>query len=89
MIHQLCTKFALKELDEVSYFLGIEVFKAASGSLLLTQPKYAHDLLSRTKMLQDKTFPTPMITVSNCFQNMGMYSKIHHCIAEQLLFFNT
>jgi hypothetical protein len=42
--------FAIKDLGELHYFLGIEVKKISDG-LLLTQEKYAHDLLAKVGML--------------------------------------
>lgn len=43
---QLQTKFALKDLGDLHYFLGIEVHKDSIG-LFLTQHKYALELLSK------------------------------------------
>jgi hypothetical protein len=44
LLHQLYADFALKDLGPLSYFLGIEVAKCCDG-LLLTQDKYASDIL--------------------------------------------
>lgn len=63
MIHQLIKdlhfQFALKTLGPVSYFLGLEVFRDATG-LYLYQHKYIMDLLERTHMLDSSSQPTPM-----------------------------
>ena len=53
-ISALNSKFALKDLGAVNYFLGFEAYRDASG-IYLTQTKYIHDLLSRTSMLNSKT----------------------------------
>jgi hypothetical protein len=41
----LSAHFYSKELRDLHYFLGIEVYKSSNG-LLLTQTKYATDLLA-------------------------------------------
>jgi histone deacetylase 1/2 len=51
--------FAIKDLGDLHYFLGIEVQRTHDG-LLLTQEKYAHDLLTRVGMLDCKSAPTPL-----------------------------
>ncbi|CAA7050582.1 unnamed protein product [Microthlaspi erraticum] len=57
--NSLSSRFSLKDLGELSYFLGIEVQRSLSG-LLLTQTRYIADLLHRTKMTDAKPVPTPM-----------------------------
>lgn len=44
LVRDLEKEFALKDLGELHYFLGIEVTRA-HGELLLTQERYAADLL--------------------------------------------
>jgi hypothetical protein len=44
LLTQLRDDFAIKDLGPLHYFLGIEV-SASKGELLLTQSKYAQDLL--------------------------------------------
>lgn len=44
LLQDLKGEFALKDLGELHYFLGIEVNKVKDG-ILLTQEKYASDLL--------------------------------------------
>jgi hypothetical protein len=46
LLHNLSTHFALKDLGELHFFLGIEVKKCSNG-ILLTQEKYAKDLLKK------------------------------------------
>lgn len=50
LINKLNLKFALKQIVAPRYFLGVEVHKQPDGSLLLTQTKYIHDLLSKITM---------------------------------------
>jgi Reverse transcriptase (RNA-dependent DNA polymerase) len=61
VISFLQSKFAIKDLGTLHYFLGIEVSSLATG-LLLTQTKYISDLLDRTNMLDCKSCPSPMIS---------------------------
>jgi hypothetical protein len=51
--------FALKDLDSLSYFLGIQVQQLSDG-ILLTQEKYASNILRRGGMLTCKPVATPM-----------------------------
>ncbi|KAH9672921.1 retrovirus-related pol polyprotein from transposon RE1 [Citrus sinensis] len=61
-IHYLGDTFALKDLGEFNYFLGIEVTHDAKGSLHLSQAKYVRDLLTRTDMENCRESDTPMST---------------------------
>ncbi|XP_031263183.1 uncharacterized protein LOC116121363 [Pistacia vera] len=61
VVTNLNNKFALKTLAEVQYFLGFEVKRSNSG-LLLTQTKYAHDLLQKAGIQDCKPCLTPMAT---------------------------
>jgi hypothetical protein len=62
LVQNLRSDFAIKDLGSLRYFLGIAVALVSSG-LVLTQKKYALDLLSRAGMLQCQPVSTPM-TVS-------------------------
>ncbi|KAF7151725.1 hypothetical protein RHSIM_Rhsim02G0101900 [Rhododendron simsii] len=53
LIEILSCKFAMKDLGPLHYFLGIEVHHTSDG-LLLTQSKYARDLLERANMASCK-----------------------------------
>jgi histone deacetylase 1/2 len=59
LLKDLRAEFALKDLGELHYFLGIEVKKAQEG-ILLTQQKYTSDLLQRVGMAHCKSVNTPM-----------------------------
>lgn len=52
--------FALKDLGELNYFLGIQISKLPNGSIHLSQKKYVAGLLSRAKMASAKGLKTPM-----------------------------
>lgn len=54
-------EFALKDLGNFHYFLGIEVRKLHDG-ILLKQEKYATDLLKKAGMMDCKPVSTPIST---------------------------
>jgi hypothetical protein len=49
LLHNLQKEFALKDLGDLHYFLGIEVSKSSEG-IILSQEKYANDLLQKVGM---------------------------------------
>jgi hypothetical protein len=51
--------FALKDLGDLHYFLGIEV-KRGSESMLLTQERYATEILKRSGMDKSHPVDTPL-----------------------------
>jgi hypothetical protein len=59
LLRDLNKNFAIKNLGDLHYFLGIEVTKRRNG-LLLTQEKYAKDLIQRVGMQGCKSTPTPL-----------------------------
>jgi len=59
LLSDLQRDFALKDLGDLHYFLGIEV-KRNSGGLVLSQSKYATDILSRSGMDKCKAVDTPL-----------------------------
>ncbi|XP_057503724.1 uncharacterized mitochondrial protein AtMg00810-like [Actinidia eriantha] len=52
-------QFEMKDLGNLSYFLGIEVSSTSDGHYL-SQTKYASDLLSRAGLTDNKTVDTPL-----------------------------
>ena len=60
-VTSLASRFSLKDLGSLSYFLGVEVLPHEHG-LFLSQKKYIQDLLDRAKMSNAKPVPTPMAT---------------------------
>ncbi|XP_071678623.1 uncharacterized protein [Lolium perenne] len=59
LLKDLNVHFAIKDLGELHFFLGIEVTRSPRG-LVLTQQKYAIDLLERVGMKDCKASPTPL-----------------------------
>jgi hypothetical protein len=63
----LASEFEMKDLGELKYFLGIEVYRSKLG-IFLSQRKYVLDLLAKTGMLDCK--PVDISIVQN------------HCLAK-------
>jgi hypothetical protein len=61
LLHELKKDFALNDLGELHYFLGIEVTKVRDG-IILSQDKYASDLLKKVNMSSCKPVSTPIST---------------------------
>ncbi|KAJ3708372.1 hypothetical protein LUZ61_012077 [Rhynchospora tenuis] len=59
LIHTLQHRFSLKDLGNLSFFLGIAVQPCRDG-ILLTQKQYVLDLLCRTHMTNAQPVSTPM-----------------------------
>ena len=59
LLQDLKKEFALKDLVDLHYFLGIEVTKCKDG-ILLSQEKYAQDILNGVGMNNCKPSPTPL-----------------------------
>ncbi|GKV44231.1 hypothetical protein SLEP1_g51429 [Rubroshorea leprosula] len=55
----LSQKFEMKDLGGLSYFLGLEVISSDDG-YLLSQVKYASDLVSKTELNDSKSVSTPL-----------------------------
>lgn len=61
LLKDLERDFALKDLGELHYFLGIEVQKN-NGELVLKQERYATELLQRVNTSNCKSVATPLST---------------------------
>lgn len=61
LLQDLNKDFALKDFGDLHYFLGIEVNKVCDG-IVLSQSKYASDVLKRVGMGDCKPVSTPMAT---------------------------
>lgn len=59
LLKNLECDFALKDLGDLHYFLGIEV-KRSKGELLLSQGRYTSEVLEWVNMLDCKPFATPL-----------------------------
>jgi histone deacetylase 1/2 len=61
LLSNLKKDFALKDLGELHYFLGMEVNKVRDG-IILSQDRYASDLLAKVNMVNCKPVCTPLST---------------------------
>jgi hypothetical protein len=68
LLRDLKQDFALKGLGDLHYFLGIEVRKD-EGGIVLSQEKYARDILARVGMLKCK----PSITQLSTSEKLSKY----------------
>jgi histone deacetylase 1/2 len=59
LLRDLSKVFALEDLGALHYFLGIEVSKVQNG-IVLSQAKYAQDVLKRVGMTDCTGVPTPL-----------------------------
>lgn len=69
-LQTIATRFSLKDLGDMSYFLGIEATRNARG-LHLMQKKYVIDLLKRTNMLDARPVSSPMSPTPKLSLNSG------------------
>jgi hypothetical protein len=60
LLENLEKEFALKDLGDLHYFLWIEVTKI-QGGILLSQSKYATEILQRAGMMKCKPIDTPLL----------------------------
>lgn len=66
----LDTKFSIKDLGPLKYFLGLEIARSQKG-INLSQRKYALDLLHDTSLLAAKPCTTSMDCKSKLHKNSG------------------
>ena len=64
LLQDLNQEFALKDLEDLHYFLGIEVSKLHNG-IILSQENYASDILRRVGMNNCKPVSTPCLRQRN------------------------
>lgn len=70
LIHQLTNEFAVKDLGRLEYFLGIEV-KHETDGIVLSQRRYAQDLLQRANMQSCKSISAPMASGEKLSKDKG------------------
>jgi histone deacetylase 1/2 len=71
LLKDLEKEFALKDLGELHYFLRIEVKRTSEG-LLLTQQRYAANVIKRANMEKSKAIDTPISTAEKLSLSDGM-----------------
>ncbi|XP_038880375.1 uncharacterized mitochondrial protein AtMg00810-like [Benincasa hispida] len=70
LIGTLAVQFALKDLGQLWYFLGIQVHYLESG-LLINQSKYVDDLLQKFQMTDVKPMSSPSVQGRKLSKNDG------------------
>jgi histone deacetylase 1/2 len=70
VVQTLSGTFPIKDLGPLEYFLGIEASSTAKG-LVLTQHKYALDLLHRANMESCRSVTTPMSSTDKLSREAG------------------
>jgi hypothetical protein len=71
LLQQLSASFPVKDLGPLNYFLGIEV-ASNSGGMVLTQRKYAQDILRRVHMENCKPVTTPLCVTDKLSKHSGV-----------------
>jgi len=88
----LHSRFHIKDLGPIKYFLGLKVFRSLDG-LVLNQRKYCLDLILETGMLECKPAPTPFDPSIKLHADEGALlpdpSSFRHLIGRLLYLTNT
>ncbi|KAL9259759.1 Retrovirus-related Pol polyprotein from transposon RE1-like protein [Drosera capensis] len=74
-ISVLSSEFAMKDLGDIHYFLGIQVTRTSTG-LFLSQEKYILDLLRRFGLHTLKSTCSPLASRTSLSSTDGFYSLI-------------
>lgn len=72
LLRDLESDFELKDPGDLSYFLGIKVKKEKDG-ILLSQEKYALDILKKAGMSCCKPSPTPLFASEKLTKHEGEF----------------
>ncbi|KAH9751077.1 hypothetical protein KPL71_014139 [Citrus sinensis] len=70
LISNLSSTFHVKDLENLNFFLGIEVIRN-DETLILSQSKYIKDLLAKFDLKECKGTDTPLATTEKLSKNMG------------------
>ena len=70
LLRHLNKEFALKDLGDLHYFLGIEVSRVRDG-IILAREKYANVVLQRVGMVNCKSVSTPLSISEKLLANEG------------------
>jgi hypothetical protein len=70
LLKKLGDDFALKDLGDLHYFLSIKVKKVNDG-IILSQDKYANDLLKRSGMVMGKPASMSLASSNKLVSHMG------------------
>ena len=84
----LHTKFRIKDLDQLRYFLGIEVAHSTDG-ISISQRKYTLDVLDEAGLLRVKPLSTPMEENNKLLPTIGDLLKnpsTYRILVRQLIY---
>lgn len=70
-ITPLQSEFSMKDLGDLSYFLGIHATRMLNRKLFLCQGKYARELLSKAKMTNCKVVFAPLAVKAHLHPDDG------------------
>ncbi|CAN6563652.1 unnamed protein product [Malus baccata var. baccata] len=70
VIVELTKEFDMKDLGQLSYFLGLQV-SYQSGGLFVSQSKYIKDLLNKVDLQDSKPCPTPCLPYHRLLKDDG------------------
>lgn len=79
LVKDLHSEFALKDLGQLKFFLGIVVTPTAS-QLHLTQTKHVNEVLQKVELSDSKACATPMITLQYYLPLTGLHYRIQQNI---------
>jgi hypothetical protein len=82
LMRKLNQEFALKDLGDLHYFLGIEVKRTNKG-LLMTQERYALDILQCVNMSTCKAVSTPISLCEKLLVNDGEPLWTQRCKSDR------
>ena len=81
LVQHMHSVFSMKELGLLNYFLGISVTSSPSG-YILSQPKYASEILAKAGMNDCKPYSSPMATkvvlpeMDSSFSHPSLYRSL-------------
>jgi hypothetical protein len=70
LLDDLRSDFALKDLGDLHYFLGVQVTRTKNG-LTLSQEKYASEILQKVGAVKCEPVQTPLVTSEKLSANGG------------------
>jgi len=85
VVKKLSIEFSMKDLGQLSFFLGVEVTYFPDG-IHLSQSKYATDLLKKVDMEDAKEVPTPLVQKHGLQEAIGtpVDSSVYRSIVGSL-----
>ena len=82
MKQHLCDHFLIKDLGKLRYFLGVEVAQFDKDDIVISQRKYALDILEETGLMNSKSVDTPMDPNTKLSQIRGSLCQIPNNIED-------